>query len=235
MVGEDQAKNINTILISIIEKGAASPLLEEFINICVNISLIYFRNSRFKSFLREKTGLTDKDIAIDLIADLFKEKKGIYYQFNEFFKKDKFDLKNTDEDVVKAKLYSLLVSSTKQNISEIRGDYDEIYFKVKKAIDIAVDRNNDEFMTCRFRNDIYIHNSYSRKINFKNSFIIKEELLFELYGCDFNTRSIPEIMRKCLNILENKKKYCNAIEYSQLTNCITEYYKNRLSDYLGLP
>lgn len=182
--------------------------------------------------MQDKTGLCDKDLAIDYIADLFKEKNGYYYQFNHFFYKDRINLKSTNPDILKSKLLSLVCALVNQRITESREDFGESYFKVKKAIDIALDRNKGEFIRCIFRNEFYIHNSFSEKVNFKKLYIPNETLLFELHGCEFKTRSIPEVIRKCLNMVENQKFYCKAIEYSKLTQCISEYYKQRLSEYV---
>jgi hypothetical protein len=224
--------NLKSLLNSVLVEGKSSPLLEEFINYCIKISLSYFRNSHFRKFIIEKTGLNEKDLAVDFIAELFKEKDGYYFQFNNFFTPFRENIENTDDDIIKSKLISLVCSSTNQRITELREDLGENYFKIKKAFDLAIKRNDSEFIKCIYRNQIFIHNSYTGEINFDESLIPKDILLFELHGSEFKSRSIPEVIRAALKITEKQNEYCKAIEFTYLMQTISEFYKNRLTDFL---
>ena len=226
----NQIDGLRLVLKSVIEKGKHSPAIEEFINLCINYSYVYYRNSRYRNLIKEKTGLCDKDLAIDFIADLFKEQNGHYYQFNNFFKGTNNHLDELDEDEIKSKLLSLICTSTNQRISELREEFGESYFKVKKAVDIALERNRNEFKKCIYRNEFYIHNSRAGKIYFNKSPMPRESILLELHGSKYRTRGIPEVMRTLLNKIEEQEFYCKAIENKQLIQCISEFYKQRLKD-----
>ncbi len=120
---------MKSIIQSVIEEGNHSKSLNEFIKFCHRIATTTINISRYKNFLLEKSGLSVNDLAYDSIADLFICEKGKYIFLDSYFKNI---LYCKTEDEILSKLYALVISRTNQRIVELREEYGELYFKIKK-------------------------------------------------------------------------------------------------------
>ena len=224
-------KNIIDILLSILSIGSSSPLLNHFFKICTKLSIANIRVSKFRNELLRKTGLNEEDLAIDIIADLFRQVDGKFVSINKFFNDILKENQDVSNDEVFARLGYLIRSSGNQMISRIRKEYlGEIYFNIKMAIDRCIERNSEIFRKKTHGNVLYIYSE--DKIDFNLKQIPEDELVYELTGKTFKTRSIPELMREVFSILNSQYNYCNAIELSLLTNVLVSYYKKNYDDYL---
>ena len=232
MKTDNRTDCLSDVLDSVLNTGNSTPNLNNFIQTCLRISYAYFKASRFKEFIRAKTGCSDIDLAYDFIADLFEEKDGLYFRINSFFKNSNGQVKNLPEDMVKAKLASLVCSATNQRISEIREDFGENYFKIKKAVDICLERNGHSFKRIIYRNVLYIHNSISTKVNFSLTPFPPSLLLESLHGLNFRTRNIPEVLRGMFGIIDSQEEYCKAVEFTKMVNHVVDYFKQRFNDYI---
>lgn len=131
-------KNIKLILASIINDGSKSKHINEFVNICSDIALIHYRKSIYKDELFQKECYNEKVMTYDLIADIFENRGGCYVQINNFFKGIMKKNNNIPDEVIIAKIVVLVRSTVNQRISEIRENYGEPYFKIKKAFESFV-------------------------------------------------------------------------------------------------
>jgi hypothetical protein len=229
---ENYKVRLNDVLESVLTQGNSSSRLNDFIQTCLRISCAYFKASRFKEFVRAKTGCSDIDLAYDFIADLFEENDGIYFRINSFFRNSNGNVIDMPEDMVKAKLASLVCSATNQRISEIREDFGENYFKIKKAVDICLERNGHDFKKIVHRNILYVQNSLTTKVNFSLSPFPPAILLENLHGLNFRTRNIPEVLRGLFSLVDNQEEYCKALEFTRMVNYVVDYFKQRFNDFI---
>ena len=226
-------KNIKSILFSIIKDGSKSKHINEFMDICIDIAIVQYRRNKFKNEIINKECYNEKEIAYDLIADIFENRGGYYFQINKFFTEVNNNIDKVNEEEIIAKFVVLVRSHVRQRITDIRESYGEFYFKVKKAIEIFISRNKDGFNETVFRDQIYIYNSSEAEINFELPQITERIFLNELYNNDFKTYSIPEVIRKAFDFMNLQNDCCKAVEKTLLLNYISKFYKRRLKDNLS--
>lgn len=227
-------KNIKHLLFSVIKNGSKSICINEFVDICRDIALIQFRRSKYKEEVFKRECYDEKIIAYDLIADIFENRGGYYFQINDFFSEILTNIDKTNEEEIVAKLVVFVRSKVHQRITEIRTSYGEIYFKVKKAFESFISRNKEGFEELIFRDKIYIHNCQESEIDFDLPQIIESIFLNELFNNEFKTFSIPEVIRKAFIFVNAQDEYNKAVEKIELLNFISKFYKKRLKDNLLL-
>lgn len=226
-------ENIKSILVSIIKGGSQSKHINECIDICSDIALVQYRKNIFKDELFQKEGYDEKEMTYDLIADIFENRGGYYFQINKFFSGVINNIDKVNEEEIIAKFVVLVRSHVHQRISEIRESYGELYFKVKKAIEIFISRNKDGFSGIVFRDQMYIYNNSEAEINFDLPQITESIFLNELYNNEFKTYSIPEVIRKAFDFMNLQNESCKAVEKTLLLNYISKFYKKRFKDNIS--
>jgi len=221
---------INLVLDSVLKQGKRSRHLTRFIKMCQKISIINLINSKYRDFLLKKTGCRLEDIALDLIADLFEEREGKFYQLNLYFTDILDTVKKIPEDVLHSKLVTLVRSGANQKISDIRQDFGECYFRVKKAVNICLTRKAQKFKKKVVNDSTYIYHSEEKDPDLSKLEYPQEQLLPELFKCKFKTYQVPEVMNNIYSIVNEQDEYSKALELNTLTNCVVGFYKRRLDD-----
>ncbi|MCX7833501.1 MAG: hypothetical protein N2490_04750 [Ignavibacteria bacterium] len=216
------------VIISVIKEGERSHKLSELIDFCQKIAVTTINVSKYRNFIIEKSGLSINDLAIDVIADLFACEKG-KYKFIDSCLKRIIDSKSEDE--ILAKLYALVIARTNQRIVELREECGELYFKIKKAVKLFLNRCND-YKKVFYKSTCYIYSCELSKLNPRLKEIPIEELLQLLFSLKFEKLSVASITSKALEIVNSQKKYLRAISEFNLYFVISEFYKCRLRDHL---
>ncbi len=228
--GKQIIENFSSILRDILEKGNKSIYLNDFISICCKISLQYLRKSCFHKNILRKEGIDEEKIALDLISDLFETNGDKFCILNRHFNKKITEIDNFTDEYAFASLVVLIRSRINQRISEIREDYGEIYFKIKKNYESFISRNHNEISETVFRDIFYVHSISQTDLRLDKEFLSQEILLDVLFGEKFKTHSIPELVRKTINFASARTEYSAAIPVTVLLNSLKLYYENRLKD-----
>jgi hypothetical protein len=221
------------ILGSVLKYGKDSPSLNKFIELCLHLSLSAINISKYKEYILSKTGLSIKDLAYDSIADLFKQTDGKYLYIDNYCRDIKDKLDNVHEDIVKAKLSALIISRTRQRITEIREDFGEIYFRVKKAIYLHLKRNRDIFKSVIYNEDTYIFTCPENELDFKKEKIPNEFVLESLNSTNHTKISVTKIVDFIFEQINKEKYYRKALIDTDLYNITSEFYKLRREDFLS--
>ncbi len=128
------------IIESVITEGAKSKRINDLINFCHKIAVTTLKISKYINFITEKSGLSISDLAYDVIADIFIVDNNRYLIIDNNFS-DLIREKNIKGEVITSKIYALVISRTNQKIVELREEYGELYFKIKRAIFLHISRN----------------------------------------------------------------------------------------------
>jgi hypothetical protein len=225
--------NINTVLNSVIKNGSSSILLNRFLEICMCISKIVLLNSKYRDLLLKKTGCTIQDLSLDLIADLFEVRRGKYYYLNRYFGDISNNITKLPKQVVTSRLFSLISSAVNQRISDIRQEFGESYFKIKKAVDICLTRKPDAYRKKKIREYVYIYSSSTRSLRLKFEQMPREYIVPELYKFDYRTYQVPEVMSNIYSVVNRQDEYSRALELTSLINCVVDFYRNRIEGHLN--
>ena len=227
-------ENIKSILDSIINGGNQSKHINEFVNICSDIALVQYRKSRYKDELFKKEKYDERELSYDLIADIFENKDGNYKQIKKYFNETMKRIESiTDEEII-AKIVVLVRSTVNQRISEIRENYGEPFFKIKKAFETFISRNKEGLKEIVFRDIIYISKCAESKIDLDLPQVPESLILNEVFNCKIKTYQIPEVVRTIFSFLNSQEEYCKAIVKTELLNSLTRFYKKRLKDNLKI-
>lgn len=159
---------------------------------------------------------------------MFLSEKG-KYKFIDSCLKNLIESK-TEEEIL-SKLYALVIARTNQRIIEIREEYGGLYFKIKKAIQLYLNRCRG-FKKVFYKSTCYIHSCDIKKLNPRLKEIPVEELLQLLFTLKFKKLSVASITNKTLELIDSQKKYLPAISEINLYLVISEFYKCRLKDHL---
>ncbi len=224
-------KNIPLINIisSIIEDGNSSIYINDFIDICHRISRETLIKSRFKEFLLEKTGMAVDDIAYDSIGDIFREVDCKYIYIEHHFA----GYEKLKDDEILSKTYSMIVSRTTQHITEIRKDFGENYFSVKKAVKLHLNRHKDIYKYIIHNKTIYIYSCRDNEINWKRKQVDEEFIIDYLNSIAHDKNWISKLVEFIFDSLNNQNMCCKVIEEVLLINSISNYFKARMSDFLN--
>jgi hypothetical protein len=226
---------MKNIVKSIMHTGKDSPHLKHFIDTCINLSISAIYRSKYKDYILHKLGISIKDLASDLVADLFKSTEGKYLYINNHFDDiiDKID--DTPEEIIKAKLSTLIISRTNQGITEMREEFGEIYFRVKRAVYLHISRHKEEFKKIIYKGNTYIFNCPEGKINLDLEQIPLRTMLDFMYASNHKKYSVTTITDKIFGILNNQADYCKAIHDVLLYQIISEFFNLRMKDFISVP
>lgn len=226
---KDKNIPLKKILSSVIQEGKSSKYINNFISISHDISRKTLLKSRFKELLLEKTGMTVDDIAYDSIGDVFKEVEGKYIYIEHHF--TGYDVLKEDE--ILSKVYSMIVSRTTQHITEIRNDFGEHYFSVKKAVKLHLNRHKDIYKYIVYCKNHYIYSCKDNEINWKSEQVDGEFIVDYLNSTNHDKNKITELVDFIFETLNKQSDYCKVIEEVLLINSISNYFNLRMSDYLN--
>jgi hypothetical protein len=219
-------------IISILKLGINSPLLNSFIEICRNLSKAVINKSKYKEYILQKTGVSIDDLAYDCIADLFKQTEGKYLYINKYFDDFISDFENIPEDIFKAKLSTLVISRTNQRITEIREEFGEVYFKIKRAAYLHLNRHTDLYKKIIYQEKTYIYGCDEKDIDFNKPPVPGNFILESLYLEKNKKYSVSKIVDLVFDKLNLEKEYNKAISEIDLFRIIADFYKLRKDDYL---
>jgi hypothetical protein len=220
------------ILKSVLDKGKYSLFVNELFDTCVRISYAAFSKSKYKEFVLYKTGLTQEDFAIDAVSDIFKETKGKYLYFNNYFENQNIDWININDDFLNSKLRVLIVSATNQKIVETREEYGEIYFKVKRAVLIYVNRKKDIYKKFIYNEAELIYSCEEKDLNPEKEGIPTERLTEILFNYDLSKGMISKMVDIIFTYINNKAQYFKAIPFLTIVLAIVEFLKAKKKNYL---
>lgn len=220
------------VVISIITHGKNSPLLNDFINICVNLSHSAINISKYREYVLNKTGLSVRDLAWDSVADLFKDTDEHYYYINSQFEDLNSKLENTPEEIFKARLSALIISRTKQRITEIREEFGEIYFKVKRAVYLHFKRHRNVFKSIIYNECTYIYTCPKKELNLNKQEISDEVIMDILNSTNHTKYSVTKIINFIFENLNLRNDYIKAVVDTKLYKITAEFYKLRMADFM---
>jgi hypothetical protein len=226
---------MKNIVYSILSLGAESPKLNQFVEICTNLSIPVLNRSKFKEYILYKTGLSVRDLARDLIADLFKVNGGKYIYINNHFEDILVNYKEVPAEIIKAKLSTLVISRTNQGITEIRESFGEIYFRIKRSIYLHISRHKDEFKKVIYEGNTYIFNCPEKEVKFDMEQMPVLTMLDFMYASNHKKYSITTITNYIFGILNRQKDYCKDLMDTTLYNIVAEFFNSRMQDYISLP
>lgn len=215
---------------SLIKYGTKSSEIKDFIEICKKIAIFHLSNSRFLTEVIYKSGLSIEDISYDCIAELFLVSEDKYKKIEEFFRWI-YNSNGLDEEEITAKLIVLVRSNVNQRISEIRGEYGDIFFKVRKSIEIYIERGKN-IRKKAFRDSLYVCMTDDKFLDFDLGEIPSKELLDLLFEKKMEHYFTPNIVNTIFDILENQDKYVKALRNINLYNVVVEFYMRRYKDYI---
>jgi len=228
---------IKEALVSILSYGKNSPLLNKFIRICCWLGLPVLRKSIYMEHLINMSGLCDKDMMTDIIGELFECVEGKFIRIENFIKRSAsvnyhtpLPTEEIHEDILSAMLITLVSSRVKQGISDLRNEYGEIYFSIKKAMDICLERNDDFFKEINFMDDRIIFTCIPDALNFELPFMPNELVLEIMFYKNLKNNFVTEAVRNIFVHLNKENEHLKAIKYKELLNVLTEFYKKRLKD-----
>ena len=226
---------MKNIVYSILSLGVDSPHLNQFVEICTNLSIPVLNRSKFKEYILFKTGLSIKDLSRDLIADLFKVNNGKYIYIDNHFEDILENYKEIPAETIKAKLSTLVISRTNQGITEIRESFGEIYFRIKRSIYLHLTRHKEDFGKIIFKGNTYIFKCSEKEVKFDLEQIPVLTMLDYMYASNHKKYSITSITDYVFGILNGQNDYCKALMDTNLYNIVAEFFNSRMQDYISLP
>lgn len=217
--------DLKAAIYSILKDGEKSPHLKFFVEICVSAAISCLNNSRYKKDVLMNMNHSMEDIAVDLIGDLFKtEDRKFVYFLNHF---SDVDILNTEHDILKAKLVSLVYNRSSQRISKIRMEFGEKFFNIEKAVNEEIKRHPDIYKQITFNGKILIFTCNENEIDTDKP-VCREDLLLDyLFGKKYKTAEIPEIMKYIYEFLNLQDEFINAYDKTELASLITKFHKRR--------
>ncbi len=172
------------------------------------------------------------DLARDCIDPLFETSNGHFVQIESYFHRKTGDsISDLHEDIVKTMLAVLVVAKTNQELSHLREDFGEIYFKVRKALSVFISRSASEFPQIFFEGEKYIISGNKSAALTVSLIDPGDEIFRELHKVKYNTRRIPEIVRMIFTIASGQYGANIRIRYDDLLCIVNDFYKNRLEYY----
>lgn len=228
---EIKVSDINDIIKSVISKGSNSHHLNDFIKMCLNLSLATLRRNIYRESVLSKTGLSERDFAFDAIADIFKNTDGKYKYLENHFSDVMSSIDNLPPEVIQAKLNALIVSRTNQRITEIREEFGEIYFRVKRAIHLHISRHKN-IKSTHFCGVQYFYICDDDELNEEHNEITQELILDKLNSVYHKKLSVSTIVDFVINFVNSQNEILRAISDNLLCQSVTEFYNLRKKDYL---
>lgn len=217
----DLKETINSVLIY----GDKSPQLNCFVRICASIAVSCLNNSRFKKEINANMNHSVEDIAVDLIGDLFKTENKKFVYIEKFF--SGIDVINTEEDILKAKLSSLIYNRSNQRISKIRIEFGEKFFNIEKAVNEEIHRHPDIYKQFTFKRNILIYVCDKTELDLNKPVCNEDDLLYYLFGKKYKTAEIPEILAYIFEFINKQNDFIKAYGKTPLASLIAKFHKKR--------
>jgi len=219
------------IIESVISEGIKSKRINDLVNFCHKIAVTTLKISKYSGFISEKSGLSISDLAYDVIADIFIVENNRYLVIDNNFS-DLIREKTIKSEVITSKIYALVISRTNQKIVELREEYGELYFKIKRAVFLHISRNKN-FKKFLYKSHCFIHtcNIKGLKENFLE--FPEEELLEHLFARNTKKFSVSSTVNSVFEIINSQNKYAKVLSEVKLYFVISEFYKKRYESYLS--
>jgi len=221
------------MLNSIITEGRFSCFLKEFILLCLKYALAALNRNYSKEAVLNLTGLSPNDIAYDIIADLFEQDENGKFPVLVKYYKNSDNLSELTEDEIKAKMYALIISRTNQRLSEMKEECGEIFFKVRKAVRIYIQRNNEKYKCIIYNETEYVYTCDRKTMNMDKQIMPCELLLNSIYAFDYRNYQIPVILESLFAVLNRQAEFAKTTEKNTLFKVITDFYKQRLINHVS--
>ncbi len=217
----DLKETINSVLIY----GDKSPQLNCFVRICASIAVSCLNNSRFKKEIITNMNHSVEDIAVDLIGDLFKTENKKFIYIENFF--SGIDVVNTEEDILKAKLSSLIYNRSNQRISKIRIEFGEKFFNIEKAVNEEIHRHPDVYKQFMHNGNIFIYVCDKTELDESKPMCSEDDLLYYLFGKKYKTAETPEILGNVFEFMNMQNDFIKAYGKTPLASLVTKFHRKR--------
>jgi hypothetical protein len=227
---------IKNVLLSVLSEGEKSHLVNELYRICVNFaiaSLSAGKNRFFQYEIIQRAGGSLRDLATDCIADLFENRGGKYFHLNKYF--DKYFPSGIDgvhPDKITASLATLIKSATSQRISELRQNFDEIFFDIKKSLETYIKRNSHLYEKYSINGNMYLQTKNSHKPDFTLPAIDKDLLVSKILELKLSKHNIAVLIPHVFLIMDAEEDICKTIKENYLIECLKDYYIIKINNSL---
>lgn len=222
---------IHKWLISIIDKGADSPFINDFVSFLAIFGKSYLISKDVVPEVRKKLyqdnsiyGETEDkrllSLAIVCIAEIFDiDENGKYYQIVDFFEYEDFDVKNAAQEEIISKL-RMLVCYTSHNFIYDNSDID--YKRIRNALNNCIRRNKAYKIKIENRKR-YIFTCQPECINLSLPQIDSSKLTKMLFDHKLKKPSSCDLLAATFEILNNQDEYNNTVYYNIIVRSILEY------------
>ena len=234
-----EIEDIKQKLLSFLKEGKHSPFVNELFKLLVKFTISFIHRNvnpvNIERIMSIHGFSTTKDFAIDCLGGLFQEQDGLFININYFFLGDKvkyegkkIKITEVPEELIYSKLRTIAWCNAKQYVYDINNPD---YVNKRKSVKVSVDRNN-EFVIEVYKDVQYVRNIFTEEVSFDLPQIPVDELLDRLLEENIQNHSTPSTMREVFDILKTQSDYCKAIELNLIVQCLVEYEKRRLKDYI---
>jgi len=224
--------DLRVVVKSVVDKGKKSPFLNDFIFTCVKISVAALNKSKYREYVLAKTGLRTEDFAIDSVSDIFKENEGKYDYIVSYFKTQNINFMTVNEEILNTKLCALIISATNQKIVEVREDFGELYFKVKRAVHVHTSRKSGNYKKILFNNELCFYTCKEEELNDRKEIFPIELLQGKIHLLNFAGSKISNMVDTVFIILNSQDKYNKIIPYTELVQNISGFLKSKMENFM---
>jgi hypothetical protein len=229
----ENSEIIKTTLSSVIELGKKSPLFNQFYEICLSFSKATInlnKNRQIKNEVLSKLGYSLMDMTCDCIADLFELRSGKFVHINNYFnRKFPAGIAKIHPDIVLTHLAVLIKSKTNQQISELRENLGEIYFKIKKSLATDLNRKKNIYKKFTVNGIPYIRLNHSDDYDSNLPQADIEYLTSELMEREFKNFNLSTILPGVFEILNSQDEFSKAISEKLLLEILKKYYTLKIN------
>lgn len=213
--------------------------LNDFILKILNTSVSYIKFLIFKNKIYLPDHIEPKDAAVDLIAELFIEEKGVLIRFKDFFDNNinRELIKNNEdfEHYLRGFIYTVI----QNNLNNLYKQNDPFTYNIIRNIKEAV-KSLNYYVSIHF-SDKYIHSI--PEIDFKKNLPEREDLfsIVHSYNIFKNLQNSCNFIKSIFELLESYSDFAHALRFSDLVAVyksviVFEYSirngENTESDYL---
>jgi len=164
-------------------------------------------------------------MARDFIDYLFETKDGLFVQLIKYFnKKLPGGILSEHPDILGTHLAVLIKSKTNQQLSELRENLGEIYFRIKKSLSTDLSRKRDIYNKFVVKGIQYIKLNHNSTVNLELPQVDKTYLISKLLKKEFKNYNVSQILAGVLEILYSQQEFCKAIKEKHLLIILREYY-----------
>jgi hypothetical protein len=232
--GMQKSENTKGIICSILESGKASPLFNRFYELCIRFAKATInlnKNRQIRNEILSRLGYSLQDMACDCIADLFETRDGKFIHIDNYFlKKLSSKPEDTHTEILETYLVVLIKSKTNQQISELRENLGEIYFKIKKSVSTDLNRKKKLYNKFTVNGLTYIHHSGNTGIDLELPQIEKSYIVNKLLNRDLEGRQVSKVLYAVFEILDGLDGYCKALKEKDLFEILKDYFTVRMSE-----